>query len=160
MLLHLLPEDILLAAQQFLLVLLPALDQIAHDAQVLELIPNVDHLLVHAVGYVERLPAGCLAALVLLPEVHLLVEALVVLLEETGALQLVDIPTHEDVHGLEADHHVVSGASRAVANSPAVRTQPIGFLLAIVVILEAVLAILPAADILIIFMIKWLLSLL
>ena len=153
MLFYLPAEDVLLAGEELLLVLLPALHEVAHDAEVLQLVADVDHLLVHAVGHVEGLAAGRLAALVLPAEVHLLVNVLVVLLEEAVSLQAVDVSAHEDVHGLETHHHVVAGTARAVADGAAVGTEPVGLLLSVLVILEAVLAVLASADILVMWVI-------
>lgn len=116
---------------------------------------DVEHLVVHAIRSATALSGGLRdipSFLLLLPEIHGFLAAAVVLLEETVPLKAVDVSPHEDVHGLEPHHHIIPGTPRAVADPPAVWTKAVGFFLAIVVILEAVAAVLPPADILIIFL--------
>jgi hypothetical protein len=115
---------------------------------------DVEHLVVHAIGSATGLPRRLrdIPALpLLLAEVHGLLTATVVLLDETAPLESVDVSAHEDVHGLQSHHHIVPGASGAVAYPSAIWTEPVGFLLAIIVVLEAVAAILPPADLLVIY---------
>jgi hypothetical protein len=147
-LLDLLPPNHLLAGGELLLVLLPPLDQVAEDAQVLQLEPDVQHLLVHAVGHCAGLPRRLRSLLP--PQVHLLLAARVVTLEDARPLQPVDVAAQQHVHRLQPHHHVVSGAASAVADPAAVRTQPVRLLFAVFVVLQAVAAVFAAAHVLII----------
>lgn len=76
--------------------------------------------------------------------------AVVVLLEDAVFLQLVDIPSQQNIQRLQANNSLVSGTSSAVTNSPTVWTQPTIFILTFLVVFQAVTAILPLAYVLII----------
>ena len=142
-------EGLLFAAENLLLVLFPALDQVADHPQFLQLVPQADDFIVALVG-LDSVLAGTLA-LLLRSQVGLLVAwvRLVVFFELVFILKIVDVAAQHNEHGLKPQHQIVAGAAGAVADPPAVGAQPSCLFLSVFVVFEAVAAVLSPTNILI-----------
>lgn len=95
--LNFLPEHLPQTPVQFLFVLLPPFHQIAYNPQILQLVTNAQHFIVHSTGR-RRISFGIFAVLVLASR-HAVLGLRVVFFYETVLLEMVDVGSQQNVHG-------------------------------------------------------------
>lgn len=146
-------ERIALTGCQLHLALLPPLDHITDESQVLQLISNTQHFFTKTIGswiisfsfrwlFLSSVNRGRLLWF------HTI--SRIILLEETILLKSMNISAIQDVHGFETDHCLVTTAASAIANITTIWTHTACSLPTFFIIFQAETAVFSKAAILII----------